>query len=60
MVISPGFQDEDIELNAWIDTPEFRKRLSRTIEFLDKEKRPHWQSIVAEQEKFPGSIQNQE
>ena len=51
IVIAPGFPlGSGGECNDWIDTPEFKSRLKRTIEFLKENKRPYWQNIVREQQ----------
>jgi hypothetical protein len=39
-----------------LTTEEFRQRLSETIEFVRTNQRTNWQTIVAEQTKFLGSV----
>jgi hypothetical protein len=60
IVISPGFSlgNTGGVLNDWIDTPQFKARLEKTIEFLKENKRPYWQNVVEEQTKFLNSIRD--
>ncbi len=67
MVIAPGFYSGDPQANEehnrvyaepgclW-DTAEFKRRFRRTLDYLRENKRPHWESIVKEQEKILDAI----
>ena len=60
MVVSP-----DISLGGpcpeggeLLDTPEFKKRIERTVAFLKKHQRPYWQVVTREQEDFLRTIED--
>lgn len=60
MVLSPdplhtGTCPEGGEL---LDTPEFKRRLEKTIAFLKEHQRPYWQVVVEEQSKFLRSLED--
>jgi hypothetical protein len=44
------------ESSERVSTDEFKRRLAETIEFIRSQKRPNWETIVAEQTKFLNSI----
>lgn len=57
---SPGHTggDDWSEVGEAITTPEFRKRLKLTLDYLEKSNRPHWQMIRQEHTAFLNSIKN--
>ena len=40
----------------WRDTPEFKRRLQKTLDFLRENKRPYWEKVVEENAEFLNSI----
>jgi hypothetical protein len=57
MVLSPDISSGGCpEGGDLVDTREFRRRLLLTLAFLEREQRPHWQTVVAEQKAFLNSI----
>jgi hypothetical protein len=46
----------DPEGGELVDTPEFKKRMQKTLDFLKENQRPSWQTVVAEQTAFLNSI----
>jgi len=44
------------ECSERVSTDEFKQRLADTIDFIRTQKRPNWETIVAEQTKFLNSI----
>ena len=46
------------ECSERVSAAEFKSRLAETIEFIRDQKRPNWQTIVAEQTKFLQSVDN--
>jgi hypothetical protein len=58
LVQTPDFRESDRpaewcpERGQWIDTPEFRRRLEKTLSFLKEQQRPYWERIMQEHEAF--------
>ena len=40
-----------------IDTPEFKRRLQMTLAFLQKNNRPHWDTVVKEHSAFLQTVE---
>ena len=40
------------ECSEEVSTPEFERRLQRTLDFIRTNERPNWQTVIAEHEKF--------
>jgi hypothetical protein len=60
MVISPGIVGGGCpEGGALLDTPEFKRRLERTIAFLKVHQRPYWQFVAEEHSNFLNSLEVQ-
>ena len=58
MVLSPAIADSGKcpEGGDLLDTPEFKKRLLATIDFLKTNNRPNWQVVAREQMAFIASL----
>jgi len=53
LVMPPGsFGHWCSEPGGWIDTPELKRRLTRTLTFLRENKRPHWEQTIKEHQPF--------
>ena len=46
------------ELSERVSPDRFRERLRETLDFLRTNSRPHWQTVVAEHERFLESLEN--
>ena len=57
-VIGPRFQGPLHGGSYWLDTPEFVRRLQKTLDFLKANERPHWEEIVREHGEFLNSIRD--
>jgi hypothetical protein len=60
MVVSPDIVMGGTcpEGGVMLDTPEFKKRIQRTVAFLKERDRPHWQAVAQEQEEFLKSVRD--
>ncbi len=56
MVLSPEFSGHCPEGGELLDTPEFKKRLLATIDFLKTNNRPNWEVVAREQTAFVASL----
>jgi hypothetical protein len=57
MVITHTFAGTLPENGELVDTPHFRARLQKTLDFLKENKRPYWENIVKEHAGFLNAIQ---
>ena len=58
-IISPDVSDgPDPEGGELVTTPEFKKRILKTLAFLKENQRPYWQTVAAEQTQFLDSIKD--
>jgi hypothetical protein len=57
-IISPGIASAgpDPEGGELVNTPEFKGRIQKTLDFLKAQQRPHWQTVIMEQTQFLDSI----
>jgi hypothetical protein len=44
------------ELSDWIDTPQLKARLRKTLDYLKANDRPFWTNVVAEHGAFLGTV----
>jgi hypothetical protein len=65
MVFAPDFWTSKAPFGTYpeggelVETPEFRRRLQMTLEFLRENNRSHWQAIVTEQTRFLESLEKE-
>lgn len=54
---NPDFEHGLPEGGQVVDTTEFKRRLQMTLDFLEENKRPYWETVVAEHTAFLKSIE---